>query len=728
MVNKLIIIGLILLQVLTTGCVSNSRKVENIRSFAKVYGYVRWFYPGDEAAQVNWNKFAVLGVNKVENARNQKELKEALLELFKPIAPAIQIEDSIHAVNFDLQSIIPNNPTEYKPVSWKHYGVFLGERSNIYQSIRINRDTINGKNICLANSIQDISAYRGKEVKMVASMKSSKEAKGNVYLCLTSIKNIGPDFLYILQRERHIVKPSDKWGEFEAIIKVNYNDNYILYGLDMEEQESLDISEMKIMVRENRTWKPIEQFSIDIEQSNWQKNRFLYDFKIDSSKQKNRKKVVEIISTTLATKIGEFIRKNIGNNLVCIMPLALYGSREHTYPVPDSISFKKLNQQLIKIPDADLNTKYPNVRLANIVIAWNVFQHFYPYFDVVHVDWNKELTNSLKDVYDEKTESDYFKTMCKMISKLADGHGVVYNNNIVQWGLPVSFAWIENNVVISGSKSSLLQRGDIIINIDGRSALEELIAQESLVSGSPQLKRYRALNIFGTDFSRNEANITLSRDDKTLEIKVNRDLRCNLFFNSIGMESSKSKEYAGEIYYENSRQTDFDKELSNLVKARGIIVDPLSDVSKIIPHLIKEPVWSPFWNTPITRYPDRENVTFNSSRWKIDPIKPYISAKIAFIEEPFKVSAGETFLSFIDHYKLGELIGDTTAGTNGNANFITLLGGYSVMWTGMKVLRQDSTQHHLIGYRPDYPVKRTIKAIKENRDEYLEKALEILKN
>ena len=225
-----------------------------------------------------------------------------------------------------------------------------------------------------------------------------------------------------------------------------------------------------------------------------------------------------------------------------------------------------------------------------------------------------------------------------------------------------------------------------------------------------------------------QPKIELFRDDKTLEIKADRDLRCNLFFNSIGIKNSKSEEYVGGIYYENSRQTDFDKELSNLVKAKGIIVDPLSDVSKIIPHLIKKPVWSPFWNIPVTRFPDRENVTFSSSRWKIDPVKPYLNAKIAFIEEPFNVSSGETFLSFIDHYKLGKLIGDTTAGTNGNANWVSLMGGYTIMWTGMKVLRQDSTQHHLIGYRPDYPVKRTIKAIKENRNEYLEKALDILKN
>ena len=70
-----------------------------------------------------------------------------------------------------------------------------------------------------------------------------------------------------------------------------------------------------------------------------------------------------------------------------------------------------------------------------------------------------------------------------MIAKLEDGHGVVYSNDNSQWGLPVSFAWIENEVVITGSKTSLFQRGDIIKSIDGISALEELTRQESLVSG-----------------------------------------------------------------------------------------------------------------------------------------------------------------------------------------------------------------------------------------------------
>jgi C-terminal processing protease CtpA/Prc len=146
----------------------------------------------------------------------------------------------------------------------------------------------------------------------------------------------------------------------------------------------------------------------------------------------------------------------------------------------------------------------------------------------------------------------------------------------------------------------------------------------------------------------------------------------------------------------------------------------------LLPHIIKEPVESAKWNIPENTYPDRQNTVFDTSRWKVEPKKPYIKANLVFLTNPGHVSAGETFLGIIDHYKLGTLVGDTTAGTNGNINMIPLMGDYSIMWTGMKVIKHDGSQHHLIGFKPDYPVSRTIQAIKEGRDEYLEKAKMIL--
>ena len=45
----------------------------------------------------------------------------------------------------------------------------------------------------------------------------------------------------------------------------------------------------------------------------------------------------------------------------------------------------------------ELTTEPTNLetRLGNIIIAYNVFNHFYPYFDVIAVDWNEELMKAL---------------------------------------------------------------------------------------------------------------------------------------------------------------------------------------------------------------------------------------------------------------------------------------------------------------------------------------------
>lgn len=90
------------------------------------------------------------------------------------------------------------------------------------------------------------------------------------------------------------------------------------------------------------------------------------------------------------------------------------------------------------------------------------------------------------------------------------------------------------------------------------------------------------------------------------------------------------------------------------------------------------------------------------------------------------ISYAETYLGIIEHYQLAEIVGQSTAGTNGNVNKLILLDSYRICWTGMKVLKHDGSQHHGVGILPTVPVERTIKGIAEKRDEFLEKAIEIV--
>ncbi len=48
-----------------------------------------------------------------------------------------------------------------------------------------------------------------------------------------------------------------------------------------------------------------------------------------------------------------------------------------------------------------------------------------------------------------------------------------------------------------------------------------------------------------------------------------------------------------------------------------------------------------------------------------------------------------------------------------------------VSWTGMLVKNHDGSKHHLKGITPDIYIERTLKGIKEGRDEFLEKGIEL---
>jgi C-terminal processing protease CtpA/Prc len=55
-----------------------------------------------------------------------------------------------------------------------------------------------------------------------------------------------------------------------------------------------------------------------------------------------------------------------------------------------------------------------------------------------------------------------------------------------------------------------------------------------------------------------------------------------------------------------------------------------------------------------------------------------------------------------------------------------LPGRFVFYWTGMKVVKLDGSQHHLVGIQPTVPVERTIQGIRDGRDEFLEEALDVI--
>jgi hypothetical protein len=64
-------------------------------------------------------------------------------------------------------------------------------------------------------------------------------------------------------------------------------------------------------------------------------------------------------------------------------------------------------------------------RLTAVIIGWNVFEHFYPYFDVAGTEWMAELPARLREAAIAAGPAAMLATLRHMVHDLRDGHGSV---------------------------------------------------------------------------------------------------------------------------------------------------------------------------------------------------------------------------------------------------------------------------------------------------------------
>lgn len=109
--------------------------------------------------------------------------------------------------------------------------------------------------------------------------------------------------------------------------------------------------------------------------------------------------------------------------------------------------------------------------------------------------------------------------------------------------------------------------------------------------------------------------------------------------------------------------------------------------------------------------------------WTLEPAPPRIHGRIAFLSGGGTISYGETLLDIIEGYKIGVVVGETSAGANGAVVELALRGGFSVTWTGSRVRRRDGSRLFGQGIPPDLHVAPTIAGLAAGTDEVLERAL-----
>ncbi|MDX8365655.1 S41 family peptidase [Cytobacillus sp. IB215665] len=567
--------------------ISIEQQVENLHAFSRLYGYIRYFHPSDEAEQIDWEKFAIYGTGYVVKAKNTGDLKEKLEELFLPIAPTIQIYQEGEEVRDTLN--IESEDSSLNYVAWQHFG------------------------------------------------KARNKFEGGVY-----------------KKE-----------------KIIFNET--------------------------------------------------------SSSEK--------LFDSLPT-VGEKISETINRSLRANIPLVLYTDGEKTLGSTEEtmIELDNLVEEINKVK-ADPDAEALHTRIAGVTILWNDIQHFYPYFEEVNADWLKELPSFIEVALETKNKEDYADIIDYMTEKLADGH---ISGNLQRWKesyrLPFTVDIAEDQLVITSTyQDTHFKVGDIIMSIDEKPTYEYLLQSQARISGSPQTKEL--LSIWALEYGKMDETLLLEidRNGKSLSLEGSYGYANGLSnFPIISQHITEIKE---GIYYVNTLKIDYDvliPHLDSLAKAKGIIFDmrgrPGPNIWQLVSHLTDRTVKGPLLAIEQIIYPDHKKLAgYNTTgTWTIEPQEPRFEGEFVFLTNARAISYPETILGVIEDNNLGYIVGQPTAGANGDITEINLPGHENIWFTGLKVVKSDGSQHHFIGIEPTHVVERTIEGIKAGKDEYIEKAIQII--
>ncbi len=427
---------------------------------------------------------------------------------------------------------------------------------------------------------------------------------------------------------------------------------------------------------------------------------------------------------------------DLGSGVTLHLPTACFvAGDKHTLPVRKVQPETSTSLPKVTGVGASGDGDRRSTRLGDVALTWTIFQHFFPYLDVVKTDWQAELPRALRTAAEDPDGAAFGHTLRRMTAALKDGHVRVSGSEGAQAVPSLAAMLVEGRpkVVYSTGTAAAIPKGSEILSIDGEASeacLARMRTEISAASEGWMKARLENEMLLGPKESKVRI-VYRTFEGLQGEALVSRDQNPWAF--ERGDRPAKVQELRPGIWYldiDRIQEQDFIEALPKLASAKGVIFD-LRGYPKMgtrfLRHLSDKPLRSARWNVPIITQPDGAEWGWDDSgQWTLEPMTPRIAGKIAFLTGGGAISYAESCMGIVEAYKLAEIVGEPTAGTNGDMNPFTLPGGYWVSWTGMKVLKQDGTIHHGVGIRPTVPVSPTVKGLAEGRDEVLERAIEVV--
>jgi C-terminal processing protease CtpA/Prc len=308
--------------------------------------------------------------------------------------------------------------------------------------------------------------------------------------------------------------------------------------------------------------------------------------------------------------------------------------------------------------------------------------------------------------------------------------------------LPLSWDVVEGKLAVTWVDPAAgirVKVGDVVEEFDGVPAALRIKSAEALASGAtPGHRRYRACAALRAGPAGEPVALALrTLSGEAYRLTLTRQPVDDSPLRGPSMREPGLPRLArpapGVVYIDLDRYRDeeFSAALAEARKADGVVFDlrgyPQVGMAWLRQLATKPLVWDRYSNV-INRLPDRRATVLETFKPPIEqPLPGWPKAKVAFLTDGRAVSYAETFLAQVDNTKVGPIVGEPTAGSNGGVALYTLPDGTRISWTGQKAVRADGSRLHGVGIRPSVVVHRTLRGLAEGRDEALDRAVELVR-
>lgn len=721
----------------------NTQSIPYLKTFAKLFGYLKYYYPSTEGRYANWDLISIAGLKLAETCKSNQDFIDKFSKFFSPVAPLYKISDKKNPAVLDYKQ--PKEADGKTACIWLHKGTFSEVENEVQSSRIININESMRTSDGLALQAIDISEFPSGNFKFNVKSKAKLSAKGSfgdVYLRFES-----GTFQPIAIVRLNQVITDGKWNTYSIEGTLPQNSKVLRIGISLYGEGSVWFDEMKLMM----SGPDGKLKDILIKNSNFEESQtnFVNGWMVPEMST-NAGYTIKQDKTTYAEGKASIIITNedspgikhpneayiyttsINSDLLLSFPACVYADSIQTYPKADSefdYSKSGKNKEFL----ANSFDKYTNMTVA--IDAWFILNQTHP-FEINNEKSDYALEEALQLSSNAFGDNALNNVLNKLLAYYEDSQARAWKNtNSKRYAIPLLFEKINDKIYVTESISDLnIKPGTELTAIEGKPAIQYL--NENFIpyiSASNSDWAYtRALAEFRTgDFS-SSINITLKDSSNTPKtINLIRNIHVNEL---IPNRPPRTIELDSSIIYIDATRvldTELKEGINHLMQYKTIVFD-LRGASQLSEHFLgmftDKPILPLQWNLNYYALPDKKMTTISNLASNIKTISRLKNNKAIFLTDNRTMGFSEAIASLVKSNSLGTIIGQTTNGNAGELAAIRLPAGFNMSFTIIKGFTPEGILIHKNGIEPDIKVIPSLEAIQSSIDPIIFKAYEIGKS